>query len=139
MAHAGSGRDAWEFDERALDLLANTLYHADVVITMYSTFFIEGALADKPLIGIAYDGGRKTDFAQSAARFFEWDHLAQIRPLDGIRLVHSDGELADAVREGLEHPAARAENRKKIVRQQCQYTDGMSGARTARVLLDMLE
>lgn len=138
MARAGTGKDAWEFDEAALDLLVNTLCHADAVITMYSTFFIEGALADRPLIGIAYDGGQTRDYWNSAARFFEWDHLAEIKPLGGIVLVENREELAATIRACVQNPAARAEGRKKIVNQQCQYTDGASAARVARALTGMI-
>lgn len=138
MAHAGTGKDSWEFDERALTLLVNTLHHADLIITMYSTFFIEGAAAGKPLIGIAFDGGQKNDFWNSAARFFEWDHLAQIRPLGGIRLVRDEAELARAIRNYLENPDQDRDGRESIVVQQCHYTDGKSAARMAAILLGML-
>lgn len=138
MAHVGGGKDDWEFDERALDLLVNTLIHADIVITMYSTFFIEGALADKPLIGIAYDGPEPRDYWNSAVRFFEWDHLAAIKPLDGIVLVRSHEELAQAIREYLRNPRMRAAGREKIRAQQCQSMDGASGERAARILLSLV-
>lgn len=139
MAHAGTAKDSWEFDEGAIGLLVNTLHHADLIITMYSTFFIEGAACGKPLIGIAFDAGRKNNFWNSATRFFEWDHLAEIRPLGGIRLVQSEQELADAVREGLQHPEARAPGRERIVAQQCHVTDGRAGERVAVLLREMLQ
>lgn len=138
LAHAGSGNDSWEFDETSITLLVNTLHHADLIITMYSTFFIEGAVADKPLIGIAFDGEQKNDFWNSAARFFEWDHLAEIKPLGGIRLVRSKEELANAVNIYLEHPDRDAEGRKRIVAQQCAFTDGKAGERMATILQGIL-
>lgn len=138
MAHAGTGKDSWEFDERALDLLVNTLHHADLIMTMYSTFFIEGAVCGKPLIGIAFDGGQKNNFWNSAARFFEWDHLAEINPLNGIRLVRSEAELCDAIRAYLENPEWLAEGRARIVAQQCGLSDGRAGERVAALLLDVL-
>ena len=127
MAHAGTGKDSWEFDEAAIRLLTNTLWHADIIVTMYSTFFIEGAICDKPLIGIAFDGTQKNNFWNSAARFFEWDHLAEIKPLGGIRLVHSNAELAEAISAYLQHPQYDHEGRARIVSQQCGFTDGKAG------------
>ncbi len=138
MAHAGTGKDRWEFDERALALLVNTLHHTDLIITMYSTFFIEGAACDKPLIGIAFDGTQKNDFWNSAARFFQWDHLAEIKPLRGIRLVRSEAELAEAIRAYLRNPYQDREGREKIVAQQCGFTDGKAGERVGQALLGML-
>lgn len=135
MAHAGKGKDSWEFDERALNLLVNTLHHADIIITMYSTFFIEGAACGKPLIGIAFDGAEKNNFWNSAARFFEWDHLAEIKPLRGIQLVKSEAELTEAINVYLKNPAYLAEGRTRIVSQQCGLTDGGAGERVAKILL----
>lgn len=138
MARAGTGKDSWEFDEAALSLLVNTLHHADLIITMYSTFFIEGAVSGKPLVGIAFDAGQKNNFWNSAIRFFEWDHLAEIKPLGGIRLVYSEQELADAVREGLQRPEELATGRVRIVAQQCHTTDGRAGERVAAALQEIL-
>ena len=138
MARAGTGKDSWEFDERAIDLLVNTLHHADIIITMYSTFFIEGAACGKPLIGIAFDGAQKNDFWNSAARFFEWDHLAEIKPLNGIRLVRSESELAAAIHDYLKDPGLLAAGRARIVSQQCGATDGKAGERVAAILLESI-
>ncbi|OGZ96931.1 MAG: hypothetical protein A3J10_02250 [Candidatus Sungbacteria bacterium RIFCSPLOWO2_02_FULL_54_10] len=139
MAHAGTGKDSWEFDEGAIRLLTNTLWHADVIITMYSTFFIEGAACNKPLVGIAFDGGQKNNFWNSARRFFAWDHLADIRPLGGITLVKSEKELAEAINDGLTHPEHLTQGRAAIVAQQCVTTDGKAGERVAALLLQMLQ
>ena len=138
MARVGTGKDGWEFDAQAMRLLANTLAHADVIITMYSTFFIEGAVFDRPLVGIAFDGGPARDFWNSAKRFFAWDHLAEIKPLGGIRLVESEEALADAINEYLTHPERDREGRAAIVAQQCTVTDGRAGERVAQILLDDL-
>ena len=56
LAHIDGKADEWEFDDVSLDFLQNSLAHADVIITMYSTFFIEGAIHDKPLVAIGFDG-----------------------------------------------------------------------------------
>lgn len=137
-AHVGSGKEDWEFDEAALQMLANSLAHADVVITMFSTFFIEAAIFDRPLIGIAYDGSLAADYWNSAARFFDWDHLAVLKPMRGIRLVRSTEELARAINAYLADPALMREGRKKIVAEECHYTDGASAGRVAAALLGAL-
>ena len=138
VAHVGVGAGDWEFDERALSYLVNSLYHADVVITMYSTFFIEAALYDKPLIGVAFDGARPRSYWDSAARFFEWDHLAEIKTLNGIWLVKTANELTLALNTYLKNPHHLSEGRAKIVERQVQYTDGRSAERVADVILSLL-
>ncbi|MEK7082741.1 MAG: CDP-glycerol glycerophosphotransferase family protein [Patescibacteria group bacterium] len=140
VTHVGpKGEYDWEFDASASDLLENTLVHADVIISMYSTFFIEGAIMDKPLIAVGFDGHKKNlDYDNSAVRFFDWNHLQDIKALGGIRIAHNRSELIDAINAYLVHPEADREGRKKIAIQQCQFTDGMSARRIASVLLDQL-
>ncbi|MDP3779176.1 MAG: CDP-glycerol glycerophosphotransferase family protein [bacterium] len=137
VGHVGpKGEYDWEFDEPSIDLLENTLAHADLVISMYSTFFIEAAILDKPLIGIAFDGYKKDlDYDNSARRFFDWNHLQDVKKLNGIRLVSSRDEMIRAVNEYVERPDRDREGRKKIVMQQCQFTDGKAARRVADVLL----
>lgn len=139
MAHVGTGRDNWEFDEAALSLLGNTLAHADLVITMYSTFFIEAAIFGAPLIAIAFDGETPRDYANSAVRFFEWDHLAEIQPLNGVWRAGSREELTHAVETYLQNPDLHADGRRKIVAQQCAFTDGKAGRRVAEALISLLD
>ncbi len=139
VAHVGDGAESWEFDHAALSLITNSLAHADCVLTMYSTFFIEAAIFDKPLIGIGFDGARPRKYWDSASRFFDWNHLADIKKLNGIRLVKSREELLEAVNRALRDPSDLGEGRKKIVAEQCEYMDGRSAERLAHALLDALE
>ena len=138
LKHVGPSKDSWEFDEESLDLLANTLAHADLVITMYSTFFIEAAIFDKPLIAIAFDGFKKLDYWNSAERFFEWDHLKEIGELGGIWRVKSKEELLEAINFYLANPGHLEDGRKKIVLRQTQFRDGQSAKRVADAILKFL-
>ena len=140
VTHVGpKGEYDWDFDTPTLDLLENTVAHADVIISLYSTFFIEGAIMDKPLIAVAFDGYKKNlDYENSAARFFDWNHLQDIKALGGINIVHDRDELTRVINEYLMHPETDHEGRKKIMAQQCQFTDGMSARRIASALLDAL-
>lgn len=134
---SGSAND-WEFDDKAIDLLTNSLAYADTVITMYSTFFIEGAIFDKPLIGVAFDGYKRLSYWNSARRFFEWDHLALIRDLNGIDFARSREDLIAAINQALMDPTRLQAGRRKIVAQQCEFMDGRSGERVARSLIELV-
>ncbi len=137
MAHVGESRDSWEFDERTVSFLSNTLAHADIIIAMYTTFFIEAAIFDKPLIAIGFDV-RTLDYMNSARHFFEWDHLRELDELKGIWRVQSRDELIHAINTYLNNPGYLREGRKKIVTQQSQFTDGKSGERLAHIILNAL-
>ncbi len=137
MAHVGTSRDNWEFDRHAITLLLNTLAHADIVIALHTTFFIEAALFNRPLIAIGFDE-RNVSYWNSARRFFEWDHLRDLDALNGIWRVENRAELFGAINAYLENPALYEEGRKRIVKAQSQFTDGKSGERLARILLGIL-
>ena len=137
-AHIGTGSADWEFDEHSIAFLENSLAHADIVITMYSTFFIEAAIYGKPLVGVAFDGEKERSYWDSAKRFFEWDHLRDIKPLGGIWLTKSKEELVEAVNVYLKNPDFMKEGREKIVQRQVQFVDGLSGQRVAEVILNIL-
>lgn len=138
MVHVGTGADNWEFNEDSLALLENSLMHADVVVTMFSTFFIEAAVYDKPLIAVAFDGYKTYDYYNSARRFFDWDHLAEIKPLGGIHITKNKEELVQAINTYMAYPALLKDGRQRIVRQQCEYMDGRAGERVAKVLLNSI-
>lgn len=138
VSHPARGRDNWEFDEDSLKFLYASLLYSDIVITMYSTFFIEAAIFNKPLIAIAFDGKIKLDYWNSARRFFDWDHLAELHPLEGIKIVRNREELTEAIKSYLRDPGIFSAGRKKIVLEQCQFTDGKSGERVAKTILEVL-
>lgn len=133
--HVGTGDSDWEFDEESIFMLENTLFHADIVLTMYSTFFIEAAIFGKSLIGIAFDGTKKRSYWDSASRFFEWDHLCEIKPLNGIWLTKSREELINAINKFLKNPDFLKEGREKILKRQVQFTDGLSAKRVADTII----
>ncbi|OGF69639.1 hypothetical protein A3C75_03290 [Candidatus Giovannonibacteria bacterium RIFCSPHIGHO2_02_FULL_44_31] len=136
--HIGGGKGNWEFEEESLAFLLNSLAHADVIINMYSTFFIEGAIFDKPLIAVAFDGHQRLDYWNSARRFFDWDHLADIKKSGGISIVKSPEELMSAINSCLGNPNFLSEGRKKIVSQQAGFYDGNSAKRIAENILKFI-
>ena len=137
MSHVGGGKDSWEFDAQSMSLLINTLAHADVVIALYTTFFIEAALFNKPIIAVAFDR-KPVSYWDSAKRFFEWDHLRELDTEGGIWKVRSRDEMIKAINMYIEHPSHLEEGRRRIVHRQSQYTDGRSGQRLADIILRVL-
>ncbi|HBT81638.1 hypothetical protein A2757_00565 [Candidatus Giovannonibacteria bacterium RIFCSPHIGHO2_01_FULL_48_47] len=136
--HVGSGKGDWEFDEKSINFLLNSLAHADLVISMYSTFFIEAAIFDKPLVAVAFDGYQKRNYWNSARRFFDWEYLSDIKPLDGVWLVRDKEEFIRALNKYLSEPGYLLEGRRKIVEKECQFQDGFSGERLGKALLDFI-
>ncbi len=94
----------------------NALCHAAVVVTAASSMMIEGAMLDKPIITVAFDGLSREPYWFSIARFHDTAvHILALLKMGGVRVVHSPLELAAAVREALGSPGLRAEGRARIV------------------------
>jgi hypothetical protein len=136
--HVGGSDNDWEFGDASIELLINTVAHADIIIAIYTTFFIEGAIFDKPLVAPAFDGDKNYDYWNSAVRFFDWEHLERLGRTNGVRRVMNFGDLVAAINEYLKNPSFLSEGRRKIVLEQCQFTDGKSGERLGRALIQAL-
>jgi CDP-glycerol glycerophosphotransferase (TagB/SpsB family) len=129
-----------EILEDDMEHLANSLYHAAVVITTTSTISIDAARFDKPIINMAFDGWEKRPFHKSVRRKFTRHH-AHYQPIvksGGVYIVNTFDEMPAAINRYLEHPEYEQEGRARIVREQCQFTDGKSGERIGKALLAQL-
>ena len=113
-------------------LLPNTRHGSSAVLTVLTTCASFAAFA------VAFDGIKPRDYWNSAARFFEWEHLARLMRFKAMDMITDREEMIRALRAGLKNPQAHAEGRREIVRDQCGYTDGRAGARIAASLTRML-
>jgi hypothetical protein len=116
--------------------LANTLRHSDVIVNVASTIAIEAAIFDTPVVNVAFDGEREQDFARSARRYYQFTHYVNITRHNAVRVAWSPDELIGHVRSYLDDPAQDRDGRAKVVREQCQYTDGRAAERVARSVVD---
>lgn len=137
LYHVGTGKQSWEFDDDSLSFLSSSMYHADVVINLYSTFFVESALFGKPLIAPAFDISPR-NYWNSARRFFEWEHLDDIRRHGAIRFARSPEELSGYIRTALSGNSGNVLTLDSLIQKEVQYTDGKSGERLAHTLLELL-
>lgn len=115
--------------------LAATLRHSDVIVNVASTIAIEAAIFDTPVVNIAFDGERESEFAKSARRYYQFTHYVNITRQDAVRVAWSPGELVGFVADYLADPARDAAGRAKVVAEQCQFTDGRSAERVAEFVV----
>jgi hypothetical protein len=134
----GAGRDKWEMDENALRFMANSIAHADIVITACSTFFVEATIFGVPLIGISFDGALKLDKWNSTRRFRTWEHIADLERTWGVWFVESEAELTKALQAYLSSRALHAEGRKCIIDEQLAGLGGKAAEAIAHSLKDIL-
>ena len=129
------GQD-WDMDRNDFQELADTLYHASVVVTYPSTMVIDAAVFDRPIINV------NIDFPNTPHGFLTWFYdVAHYQPVlksGAVKLVHTESELLEGLRFYLENPVADNEGRHRLVEWECGSLDGRAGERIARLILNKI-
>ena len=124
-----------DMDTMALANLKDTLTHISLLICFASSLSVDAAIFDKPIINIGFEMQSQKP-TMRATQYFEREHYKKALATGGIRLVRSKAELIEWVRAYLNDPALDHQGRKRLVREQCSFTDGKSGERIGRYLLN---
>ncbi len=117
------------------DVLRDTLSHADLVVSGPSTFAVDAALFDKPVILIGFDGKQANPYDSSVVRYYDYDHFQALLASGGARLVRDEAALSAALNAYLADPSLDASGRKRLIREQCGQCDGRATERLSRLLL----
>ena len=122
----------WEFSPEDVDLLVHSIKFSDMLINTFSTITIDAAAADIPIIGVRFDADPTCKRQNSVLEIPDaHDHYRELEGAGGVRLVYTMDELINAINFYLAHPEADREGRKRICREQIEFTDGLNGARAA--------
>ena len=118
--------------------LADTLCHSDVVINVASTIAIEAAIFDTPVVNISFDGETPSPWARSARRYYRFTHYVNITRHGAVRVAETPEQLVAHVGRYLDDPALDRDGRRRIVAEQCQFTDGRASERVAELVAEEL-
>lgn len=115
--------------------LINELSYCDVVVCGPSTVAIDAAIFNRPIIFLNFQS--KKGFV---GQIFEYqsEHIQNLLKTEGSRMAEDARELEGHIRFYFGNPHAEETGRKRIVREQCQMTDGKASERVAEVLLRTL-
>lgn len=127
----------WDMNGEDLKILRNTLRHTSLLVCYTSSMVVDAALFDTPIININFEI-KKAPMAKSPTQFFRMAHYKNALATGGIRMVGSRDELKRAVCEYLSDPSRDAIGRARLVREQCQFTDGGAGERIGEYILKIL-
>ena len=135
-ARSGDGMDV-DFMSENTRHLADTLFHSDVVLNVASTLAIEASIFDTPVVNIGFDGQ-----PGSNRSLMEWHygstHFQKVVRSGAVRIAQSSGEMVDLINLYLGDPAQDAAGRRRIVAEQCEFTDGRSAERLAGEIVGQL-
>ncbi|MBI2625674.1 hypothetical protein HYW68_01335, partial [Candidatus Parcubacteria bacterium] len=120
------------------EVLRDTLAHCDVVVSGPSTFAVDAAVFDKPVILVAFDGRQSNLYYASIARYYDYEHFKSVLTSGGARLAQSAEELRYWLTRYLADPALDRAGRKTIVKTQCGALDGLASHRLANVIFSVV-
>lgn len=128
--------------ENTLDLHA-LLKYSDVIINVFSTINIEGAIFDKPLINICYQ--TNTDFYNKniKSRYnikidYEQDHNQRILKTGAITNCWNARELIDGINEALDHPDKLSNQRLKIINTEVGPNKGEAAQKISNLIKELI-
>lgn len=130
--------DKWDFSVNDVIHLGDTMLHSDIVINVASTITIEACCVDTPVVNIGFDENEKIPYFDSVVRYYDYTHYRNIVRTGGVRIAKNKEDLLKYINMYLENPKLDSEGRRKIVEEQVYYTDGKSGERIARCILELL-
>ena len=114
--------------------LANTLFHADLVVCFFSTLNLEAAIVDRPIVNCCiYDlrGGK----LGKNSRVLEVSHLQNLIKSKSSQIIFNAQALRESIRAELEDPSKRRAARKAFVTAEISLTDGCAVERAAKAIL----
>jgi hypothetical protein len=116
--------------------------HSDVFITVYSTMVVEAAIHDRPIVSACIDApngwDRPRKYSLPLSQIGNWPTHERFRQAGAGRVALDEGSLSDMINFYLQDPAADQDNRRSFISQECTFTDGSAGLRTADYLLSLI-
>lgn len=133
----GSSVD-WDMSFADMAHLRDTLAHMDMLICYASSLIIEAAIFNKPVINLDFEIKKSLYLSKSPTQYFGSEHYKKALASGGVRLMNGPEALAEWINKYLGNPALDREGRRRLVEEQCKYTDGKAGERIASFVLDYL-
>jgi hypothetical protein len=129
----------WDMSFTELRHLENTLHYMSIMICYASSISVDAAVFDKPVINLFFDIKSPKSHYLSATEYYEFEHYKDAIKTGGIRLVKNETELAEWINKYLKNPALDREGRRRLVGEQCKFTDGGAGSRIGKYVLGLLK
>jgi hypothetical protein len=103
----------FELPPRADELLtlAASVRHSAVCVNPGSTVMLDAAIADVPVVSVAYDGDRTLPYWQSFRSCYEYTHQQQFHAFDATQFANDRTEMIRAIVAALDNPDARRAER----------------------------
>ena len=129
----------WDMDEKDLNHLTDTLFHASLIVSYASSICIDALAFDKPSLNINFEPPGRRTIRKSPTMYYQTEHYENVLETGGVTLASSEEDLVSKANTLLDDPKLGALGRARLKREQWQFTDGRSGERIGKFLLEQLQ
>ncbi len=113
----------------------NLLYHADVVVSVYSTTALEVAMFDKPIMTIGFDAYKKRPAHQSIERLEKLSHFKNVLDTGSVSVIRTFDELLLHIKKYFADRSLDRDKRRLLVEKMCYRSDGRAAERIVEFLV----
>lgn len=128
----------WDMNDRDLQHLTDTLRFISVLVSYATSLVVDAALCGKPTVFINFELTKSPLMLKSPTHYYQKTHIQKVIRTGGVRLAMSEEDLIEMTRRYLIDSSFDHAARERLVREQCEYTDGMSGRRIGYFILEYL-
>jgi len=128
----------WNPSLEDIKILVNSIVHSSLMINFSSSITLEGFLADKPVVNIAYDFTPSSDYEQFTRRAYQTESYRPVMELGATKIAYSFDELVNHVNSYLKDPAQDWKKRAALLQLICSEVDGRAAERAAQCLLRLV-
>lgn len=139
-----SGIGSWEGGKKINEIspadeneLVQSLSSVDLVVTGQSTISVDAAAFGKPAVIAAFDHEPRA-YYDSVLRYFDYEYYRKLRERSLLCMARNPEELKEAVGRYLVNPAADADVRSRIMKDQLYAFDGKASQRFTELITDTL-
>jgi hypothetical protein len=118
--------------------LAETLFWSELVISSPSTFVLDSAYMNKPIILFGFDGYEKREYFDSIRRYYDYNNFIPVIESGGVKLAESMRQFKDYLDEYVKNPSLDKDKRKKLAEMEAGFLDGKNTERLFNAILDLI-
>jgi hypothetical protein len=119
---------------------ASMMAHSDIFTTVYSTMVVEASIHARPVVSVCLDSpvGWPGKYTLPLSQIGDWPTHQRFRQSGAGSEALDEAQLCQAINYYLVNPQDASDARQRFIRQECTYTDGSAGHRTAQFLWSIL-
>ncbi len=124
--------DNWALSDDQIEILTNSLYHADIVINIASTLTLDATAAGTPVINIHFDAKEGVDPNYSTKRLYKSDYIEAVTSKGATWIVKSKQELIQALDDVLLKNKRKTKQVQDLIDYMMYKNDGQAAERLAK-------